>query len=240
MHEVKSNQGKTTERADPRWKELYRVGALACLAFPVSIIIAIIIFFIWSYAPGTTTVADIFGVLQNNRLAGLLSLEVQVILLLLVMPLYMLAVYGALKRANESYALIALVLGLMGVVLWLVARPVAEMVYLSERYAAATSEAVRRQYLAAGETFYALFDGTAWLLSQVLIAISSLINSLLMVRGAVFSKATAYVGIGLSVIGLGFWLPGIGVILSLLGTMGGVVWYLLMARDFYRMGWSTS
>lgn len=46
-----------------------------------------------------------------------------------------------------------------------------------------------------------------------------------MVRSEAFSKATAYTGIGLSIVGFGFWIPVIGVVLSLLGTMGGVAWY---------------
>ncbi len=235
MSESTSNQVADTGVTDPRWKDLYRIGALACTAFPISILFAIIIFFIWPYAPGSISVDDIFAILQISRMAGLMALEIQVIVLLAVMVLQLLAVYAALKHVNVSYALIALVFGLMGVVLWLTARPVAEMAYLSDQYAAATTDVARRQYLTAGETFYALFDGTTWMVSQFFIGISGMISSLLMVRSEAFSKATAYTGIGLSIVGFGFWIPVIGVVLSLLGTMGGVAWYNLMARDFFRL-----
>lgn len=235
MSESTSNQVVDTVIADPSWKDLYRIGAVACIAFPISIVVAIIVFFIWPYAPGAIPVADIFAILQTSRMAGLMALEIQVIVLLAVMVLQLLAVYAALKRVNASYALIALIFGLMGVLLWLTARPVVEMSHLSDQYAAATTDAARGQYLAAGEAFYALFDGTTWMVSQFFIGISGMISSLLMIRSQAFSKATAYTGIGLSIVGFGFWIPVIGVVLSLLGTMGGVIWYSLMARDFFRL-----
>ena len=75
------------------------------------------------------------------------------------------------------------------------------------------------------------------MLSQFLIAISGGISSLLMLRCKYFSRATAYVGLALAILGISFWIPGIGAILSLLGTLGGVIWFALMARDFYRLGW---
>ena len=61
---------------------------------------------------------------------------------------------------NESYALLALVLGLIAAVLIVPARPISELFSLSELYAAATTDAARSQYLAAGEAILALFDGT--------------------------------------------------------------------------------
>jgi hypothetical protein len=115
MAESRLNQVADAEVADMRWKDLYRIGCISCIAFPASIVIAVVVYFIWPYAPGFTSVADIFAVLQNDRLAGLMSIELSVIVLLPIMIPQLLAVYVALKRVNESYALIALVLGLMGV-----------------------------------------------------------------------------------------------------------------------------
>jgi hypothetical protein len=225
---------------DPRWKDLYRFGCIACAAFPAFIIAAVIAYFIWPYSPGFTSVADIFADLQNNRLGGLASLDLSVVIMMPVLILEMLALYAALKRFNESYALIALVLGLVGVILWLVSKPLVEMVYLSNQYAAATSEAERSHYLAAGEALSAISSGTAWMLSQFLISISGGISCMLMLRSHFFSRMTAYIGLAMAVLGVSFWIPGIGPILSLLATIGGVIWYALMARDFYRLGWRQS
>ncbi len=156
------------------------------------------------------------------------------------MPVFlfeMMAVYAALKDVNESYALIALVFGIIGVVLWITSKPLVEMTYLSDQYAVATSEAAKSYYLAAGEALAAVSSGTAWMVSQVLISISGIVSSLLMLRSRFFGKATAYIGLALAILGICFWIPVIGAGLSLLSTIGGVAWYALLARDFYKLGW---
>jgi hypothetical protein len=213
------------------------VAFIACVVFVASIAIAVIACFIWPYSPGSSTVGSIFETLQENPLGGLVSLDVMMVVIMPIMVLPLLGVYVALKPVNESYALIALVLGLMGNVVIFAGRPVVEMVYLSDQYAAATSEMARASYLAAGEAFHAVFGGTAWASSLVLVGISGIISSLLMLRSRVFTRATAWVGLAISVVGLAFWVPGVGALLSLLATIGGVVWYLQLARAFYRLGW---
>jgi hypothetical protein len=240
MLETTQNKVKEIENADPRWVDLYRIGFVACVLLAISIPLAILAYFIWPYTPGFTSLENIFATLQVDRLAGLMSLDLSVILLEPITILQVLALYVALKQVNESYALIALVLGLMGVILWLTSRPLVEMTYLSGQYAAAATEAAKNQYLAAGETFHALFNGTAWMLSQFMISISGTISDVLMLKSKYFSKATAYVGFVLAITGFTFWIPVIGIPMALVGTLGGTVWFVLMARDFFRLGWGSS
>ncbi len=225
--------------ADPRWRDLYRIGFVSSIAFVGAIVFAILAYLIWPYAPGNADVTGIFTLLQKDRMAGLFSLELSVPILLPIMVLQSLALYVALKQTNESYALIALVFGLMGAVLWLTARPLVEMAYLSNQYAIATSDAAKNQSLAAGQALNALFNGTAWMLSQFLLAISGTIEALLMLRSKIFTRVTGYVGLVLGIAGLLFWVPAIGAIVSLFATFGGVAWYLLMARDLFKVGWPT-
>jgi hypothetical protein len=240
MSTTKKNQNTDTGSTDSRWTDLYKIGAITCMIFPVTIILAVVSFFIWPYTPGVTSVADIFASLQHNLLGGLVSLDLFMALLMPVAALITLAMYVAVKEVNESYALIALVLGLMGYTIIFAARPLAEMTYLSDQYAAAASEIAQNHYLAAGEALHALFNGTAWMTSMILVGMSGVILSLLMLKSSAFTKATAYSGLVVSIGGLGFLIPAIGPLLSLAATIGGVVWYGLMARDFYRLGWRQS
>lgn len=240
MPDTRNNLTSYFELPDPRWKDLYRVGAVACIILAAAIPLAILAYFIWPYAPGVSSVAEIFASLQKDQLAGLISLDLSVVLLEPLAILQTLALYAALKKVNESYALIALVLGLMGILLWLTARPLVELTYLSEQYAAATTEAARHQYLAAGEALHALFNGSAWMFSQFLIAISSTISDLLMLKTRFFSKWTAYTGLILAIPGFIFWVPTVGMYAMLIGTLAGTIWFILMARDFIRMGWDKS
>ena len=105
------------QAADLRWRDLYRIGFFACIAVPVSIALAVIAYFIWPYTPGFTSVAEILTLLHEDTFAGLVSLDLSVIILMPIMALQVLAMYAVLKQVNESYALLALVLGLMGIVL---------------------------------------------------------------------------------------------------------------------------
>ncbi len=236
MLPLKPNQA--ADGADPRWQDLYRIGGLASLVGVVITVLAVIAFLIWPYQPGFTSTEDVFATLQSDRLGGLFALDLLFIVGSLVSILPLLALYVALRRVNESYALIALGLGLVGIVSLIPARPIAEVALLSDRYAAATTDAAKSHYLAAGETLLALFNGTAWLVSIVFVSVSSLISCLLMLRSKIFSKATAYIGIVSNVSALGFLIPVVGMVFLFLATLGGAVFQVLIGRTLLRMGLS--
>ena len=111
-----------------------------------------------------------------------------------------------------------------------------KMLHLSDQYAAATTDAQRAVFLAAGEAMLAVFNGTAFHLHYVLGSVSLLIISVVMLRSDVFGKATAYVGMVASVTGLGLYVPTIGVSISILSVVGLWIWYILIARRFFQLG----
>jgi hypothetical protein len=61
-----------TKMADSAWKPLYRIGAVAALIMVVFIVIEIPIYLAW---PPPSTVIGYFTLFQNNRLLGLLNLD---------------------------------------------------------------------------------------------------------------------------------------------------------------------
>jgi len=225
---------------DPQWKDLYRIAAIASFLVGVFIIVAIVAFFIWPYKPGFTSVTGIFATIHTNQLQGILSLDFfMVIITHLTIPFY-LGLFAAFQRVNASYNLLAFVLGLISCVLILTVRPIAEMLSLSNQYAAATTDAARSQYVAAGEALTALFNGTAWLLYMVLQGIANLIYSMLMIRSSIFSKFTGYFGFIITIVGLGFWLPVVGIYVNLVTSLVSFIWYFLIAWTFFRLGWGKS
>jgi hypothetical protein len=137
---------------------------------------------------------------------------------------------------NESYALIALALGFMAIIALIPARPIAEMVTLSDRYAAATTDAARSQYLAAGEALLTLFNGTAWIVNIVLGSVSNLISCLLMLRSNIFGKAIAYFGVAINIMVLLFFMPAVGLYLVFLGTMAAVPFQIVVGLRLWRLG----
>jgi hypothetical protein len=229
------SQTTNSEIPDPRWKDLYRIGGISSLLIAASILFAIVAFFIWPFKPGFTSTENIFQSLQVDRLGGLMSLDLMMLLIVLMNIFPFLAMYVALKQVNESYALIALILTLTAIVLLIPTRPLVEMVYLSDKYAMATTTAEKASYLAAGETLHTLFNGTAWVVQTVLFLVSGLINSLLMLRSRFFKNATAWTGIIISLIGAGFFLPVVGIILLFVNTIGSIIWFILLAPDFFKL-----
>lgn len=237
MAENSLNRVNVPFTPDSRWKDMYRVGTFSSIALLVSIAFAILAFFIWPYKLGGAPVSEIFTLLHNDRLAGLMSLELQMLLVQPVMVLTSFALYAALKQVNESYALIALALGIMGNLLMTSARPVNELVYLSDRYLFATSEILKNQYLAAGESYLALYEGTGFTAATIFMSVAGGINSLLMVKSRYFSKSAGVIGAVSSLLGISIFIPLAGPALSFAGTVGAVAWNALLARSFFRFGW---
>ncbi len=226
----------TTYSADPRWKDLYKIGGFTAVILELLIVLGGIAFVIWSYSPGSASTVEIFTTLQRDRFGGLMSLDFPLFISNFFGVLLFLALYVSLKSVNESYALIALIAGLLAAVLIFPARPMAELITLSDGYAAATTELARSQYLAAGDALLAQFDGTAYLGNTFLGGLSLLISSLLMLRSKFFSKATAYVGIVTNLAVCLFFVPVIGTYFLFLCLPGYVIWYVQLCRSFVQLG----
>ena len=59
---------------------------------------------------------------------------------------------------------------------------------------------------------------------------------MVMLRGKVFSKATAVLGILGNAIGLGLYLPAIGIFLALFSVVFLELWYILLGRRLLQLG----
>ncbi|MCP4539373.1 MAG: DUF4386 family protein [Chloroflexi bacterium] len=226
-----------TGTANLRWKDLYKIGGTTAVALAIMVVMAVIAFFIWPYAPGNMSTENIFALIQTNKLGGLMALDFFLLVATLCSIPVVLTMYVSLKQVNESYALIALVLGLVSIVSIIPARPISGLFHLSDQYAAATTDAARNQYLAAGEALLAVFDGSAWLAYVLLMSASYLTSSFLMLQSNAFTKTTAYLGIAINAAaGMGPFLSGIGLVLLFLSTLGSVIWCIRLGREFLRLG----
>src|SRR5918998_3589241 len=159
VSQTKRSQVTEAEPEDLRWNWLYNIGGAAAL-FGVAIIpIQLIVFIAWGQPD---TAIGWFALFEDNKLAGLLAFELLLIVSVAFWIATTLALYIALRRVDESFMVIALALGLVEAVAFMLARPTFEMLYLSEGYAAATTDAQRAMFLAAGKR--------CWLPSQALLS----------------------------------------------------------------------
>jgi len=104
---------------NPQWRDLYRIGYLSTLALLAGIVLAVGAFLIWPYTPGESTIEQTLMAINEKVIGGLAAIDTSVVLVVPIMLLQSIALYVSLKHINESYALIALVFGLISGTLWL-------------------------------------------------------------------------------------------------------------------------
>lgn len=221
-------------------KNLGKLGGAISMVL-LAYVLATMVILVGLGAPPETA-HEILEMLRQNRLVALLRLDA---LTTLVMPLYYLlffALYLALKKTHDMTAKITLLLGCAGLTLFLAAPSFVSWMALSDKSAAATSEAQKNLLLAAGEAILVtdLWHSSTAFVGGLLLQTSMVLFSVIMLRGNVFSKWTAWVGavthgLDLAHIPLMLFLPSVGAALLIIGGTLYLAWFPLLARDFFRM-----
>jgi hypothetical protein len=225
---------------EQNWGSLYKIAGIAALIFLGYTLVTMIVLFTIGGPPAS--VEEGFRMVAENRLTGLLRLD---ILTILFIPLYypiFVGLYAALKKIDNGLLLLAAVLALAGLTLFLTAPSTFPFLVLSDKFAAATSEAQRTQLLAAGEAILAsdMWHSSSSVMSGLLMQIGALIMTAAMLRGNDFGKLTAWAGIGtygldLAHVLVGFASPkGSEILMIISGTLY-LLWFPLLARDFFRL-----
>ena len=208
------------------------LAGVAALLSVVIILIAIPVYFI---NPPPSTVLGFFSLFQSSSLRGLLALDLLLVIAnILSIPVF-LALYVALRKASPSFMAIALALGLVGIAAYYASNTSFNMLALSQQYAAATSEAQKASLQAAGQAMLAIYTGTAFQVNYIIGAVALIIISVVMLRGGVFSKATAYLGILANTLALGLYLPAIGIYVSIFSVLFLAVWEVLVGLRFFQL-----
>jgi hypothetical protein len=220
---------------DLAWNRLCRIGGIAAFVMIVYCLATMVQLIVLGGQP--TTAAEAFRLLQENKLVGLLRLDLPTVVVLPLYYLVFLGLFAALRRTDLANAIISTLLAFVGVTL-IVATPTAlPMVGLGEKYANATTEAARAQLLAAGETVLAtdIWHATGAFMGGILLQTGAVLISLVMLRSSAFGKVVAYLGIvahGLDLghIILGHLVPTIGVVLMAIAGPLYPVWFFLVGR----------
>jgi hypothetical protein len=197
--------------------------------------------------PGTMTAIDWFELFQENWFFGLrnLGLLPNILTLFLLIPVF-LALYEVHQQVNKAYGAPTLILFLVGAAIYLSNNAAFSMLTLSSKYAAATTEAQRNLFAAAGEAILARGeDFTPGAFTGFLfVEIATFIISFVMLHGRIFSKATAYAGIlgGLFLTIFTIWSTFIPIlfeaamIVAMIGGLSSIAWYILIARRLFQLG----
>ena len=178
-----------------------------------------------------------FEVFQDSALIGLISFDLAILLEEVLLVPIILAMYVLLRRTSESLMLIAAALWLLSVALFIGSNTGFEMMALSNGYAAAGTEAGRAAYVAAGQAMLAAYmqQGSSFVMGYLLAATAGTLVGIGMLRNRVFSRVAAWAAIIANILGLGLFLPGYGVLISLGSVVILIVWYLLIGRRLLQL-----
>jgi hypothetical protein len=233
-HEQKSHK----ERGD--FGGLCRVGGIAALLLIIYSVAMMVQMVVLGGQPASA--AQAFDLLQHHRVEGLLRLDLPTVAVLPLYYLLFLGLFAALRKSDHDTALLSTALAFVGVTLVLATPTALSMLSLSDKFAGASSEAVRNQLLAAGEAIMAadLWHSTGAILGGMLLQCGAVLISVVMLRGDVFSKTTAWLGIimhGLDLAHIvgGLCLPVSGAILLAIAGPLYPVWFFLVGIRLLRL-----
>ena len=189
-----------------------------------------------------SSAAAAFDLLQRNRIVGLLRLDLPTVLALpLYYPLF-LALSIAMWRVDGVKAILSALLVFAGVTLALATPTGLSMVPLSEKYASATTDAARSQFLAAGEAILAsdIWHGAGALVGGMLTQLGAALICIPMLKSAAFSRLSGWLGLvmhGLDLAHIVFALivPAVGTALIAVAGPMYPVWFFLVGRSLWRI-----
>jgi len=216
------------------WNKLFKIGGIATICSVLLILVQIFIFISW---PPPNEIVDWFSLFQESWLLGLLSLDLLYILNNTLMLLIYLALYFALKQANETFMALSFMIGIVGVTVYYSSNVSFEMLALSNQYAVATSEATKTMLLTSGHTLMTIYTGTTFDIYYILNGIALLIIAIVILKSNVFGKAAAYWGLLAAILMIIPSTAGIiGLAFSLASLIPWIGFSVLIARKLLQLG----
>jgi hypothetical protein len=238
----------SVEPKESAWKALYITGGvaalLAVLVFRRFFAVEMMTFNgfgVFEVPPNEpATALEWFSLLERNKLVGLILLGTVDLINYALVGLIFLAIYGALRKANEIAMELAALLSMISISVYFATNQALSLLYISQQYQATTSEAQRVVYLGAGEALSAKVQGTGWYVSLFLIYLAGLIISVVMLKSNVFNKVTAWTGIlansfGLLLFPALVFTPAIIWLPPSLSAPFRVTWYVLIALKLFNL-----
>ncbi len=225
------------------WKGLYRAGGVAALLIVGLYFVEMMGVAVMGTPPATREAW--FALFGRYGTLGLLDAYLLDAVAVAVSGGLFLALYGRLRHTQVAWATLATGAAFLGITLYLTTNITFSMLFLSQQYAAAATDAERALCLAAGQAQVAVQNGTAAYLSFCFTAVAGLIFSLLMLRTPPFGKVTAWMGIVANVCQLvepptvlvpADFYRSLGVVLILVSFVFYVFWYVGLAWTLFRLG----
>src|SRR5680860_1077482 len=230
-----------------QWKSIYLFGAITAI---IAIIGTIFDTVLGSVLSGNLSIIPLtaierFTQFHSNYWLGLYNLDLLNISISIIMIPTFFALYAAHKETNKPYAMLAMILFLTGTAILITNNTSLPMLELSQKYFTTTMESQKTLLAAAGEALLArgAHGSPGVFLGFALSIISKLLFSFVMLKGKVFNKATAYLGIIGSImlfiyIVLVTFIPGIINIAVIIAAPGGIlaiIWRVMFTIKLFKL-----
>ncbi|MCX6121582.1 MAG: DUF4386 family protein [Ignavibacteriales bacterium] len=248
MSDLKQNQHYGNEDTEKQWKNIYTLGGIAAVIALMGILLDIIV---GSISGGNLsalpqTAIDRYAQFQNSCLLGLYNLDLlNIIIQLILMPTYF-ALYAVHRKVQNAYAILALIIFLVGTTIFVTSNTALSMLELSNKYAASTTESQKTLYAAAGEALLVrgAHGSLGVFIGFVLPNIAGIIMSFVMLKGRIFNKISSYMGIAGSALLLIYiilvtFAPGIKDMATAFAAPGGVLlmaWMMMFTVKLFQLG----
>jgi hypothetical protein len=240
MSQITLTHAQESETTQSDWNHLTQLGGIVAWIQLACVLVTFVVMTIVGGEP--TTAAEYYDAL-NGGIAGLLRLDFTTLILLALFPFVAVGIYAAFRHSRPAYALLAMVLILVGTLLGLANHSAFSMIHLSDLYAAAATSAQQEQLLAAGEAVIAsdMWHSSAGFFAGIFMQGGFVFISFVMLRSPGFSKWTAYTGIlsnGLDFLHVfvGLFAPGLAYTLLAIGGVFYLIWFPLLGWDLIRLG----
>lgn len=236
---------KNMELSESNRKTIYRIGGLAALLTVVVAFGEMVITFLPGGNSPVETVFDWFAQLQSNWFMGLRNLGLlNIVMFTFGIPMYF-ALFTAHRKEYKAIAALAMIFSFVSVAVFLATNRAFSMLELSGQYAQSTTEAQRSMFAAAGQAMLSVgrSHSPGTFISFFLGELAGILMSVVMLKGKIFSKTTALMGIiGFTLLSIfevcTSFIPAlqqIALIFAMVGGLLNIIWLILLGRRLFQL-----
>ena len=246
MSEIEQSLLGESENMEAQWHGVYTIGGIAAVLTLIGIVLDMIV----GISTGGNlsalpqTAVDRFTELQGHPLLGLYHLDLlNTIIQILSIPTYF-ALYAVHRKVNKPYALLALIIFLVGTTIFVTTNTALPMLELSRKYAVA-AESHKVLLAAAGEAMLAngAHGSASVFIGFVLPTIAAFIMSCVMLSGKVFGRLNSYMGIFGNALMLVYlvlvtFIPGVQSMATAFAMPGGLLllaWMVMLTIKLFQI-----
>jgi hypothetical protein len=188
-----------TRISERQWKSIYTLGGMAAVVTLLGLLLDIVIGNITGgdLSALPQTAIERFAEFHTSKLLGLYHLDLlNLVLQIVIIPVYF-ALYAAHRDVNKAYGSLSLIILLSGSVLMVSNNTSLAMLELSNKYYSTTVESAKSLYAAAGEALLAqgAHGSPAMFPGFFLPNMASLLMSVVMLKGRIFTRINSWTGI---------------------------------------------